>query len=209
MLFVIVFSIQHTRETDKCSGIMCDDEIEIENYEKYKEPSFPVVSQIEEHHVDSLTYNDFFDQFMVRNVPVLITGIADRWECMNWVNSAENTLDCRINFQYLKQKIDVNQNVPIANCSKVYFNSHEKSEMKFGQFVDYWQTQIQQNERDSTNLLYLKDWHLRHNQPEYGFYKTPIFFASDWLNEYCEEKKTDDYRFVYMGPKGTWYGICQ
>lgn len=184
--------------------MMCDDEIEIENYEKYTELSFPVVSGIEEHHVDNLTYNEFFDRFMVKNVPVVITGIADRWECMNWVNSAENILDCRIDFEYLKQKIDVNQIVPIANCSKVYFNSHEKSEMKFGQFVDYWQTQIQQNVCVSTNLLYLKDWHLRHNQLDYGFYETPIYFASDWLNEHCEEKKADDYRFVYMGPKGTW-----
>lgn len=188
----------------KSSGIMCDDEIDIENHEKYKKSSFPFVAEIEEHHVDSLTYNDFFDRFMVKNVPVLIMGIADRWECMNWVNSGKDFVDYNINFEYLKQKIDVNQNVPIANCSKTYFNSHEKSEMRFGEFVDYWRSQIQRNERESTNLLYLKDWHLRHTQPDYEFYKTPFYFASDWLNEYCEEKKIDDYRFVYMGPKGTW-----
>lgn len=183
---------------------MCYDEIDIENYEKYKIPSFPSVSEIEVHHVDSLSYNDFFDRFMVKNVPVIIVGIADRWECMKWVNCGDNSIDCKINFEYLREQIEVNQNVPIANCSKVYFNSHEKSEMQFGQFIDYWTNQIQQNERDSTNLLYLKDWHLRHNQPDYEFYKTPIYFASDWLNEYCVEKNIDDYRFVYMGPKGTW-----
>lgn len=182
----------------------CNDEIDIENYKKYDVPSFPFVTKIEEHHVNSFTYNEFFDRFMVINVPVLITGIADRWECMNWVNYGKNLVNCNINFDYLTRKIDINQNVPIANCSKVYFNSHEKSEMPFGQFVDYWKQQIHQNERELTNLLYLKDWHLRHNQPDYKFYKTPSYFASDWLNEYCVEFEADDYRFVYMGPKGTW-----
>lgn len=184
--------------------MMSDDKIDIENYEKYKNIEFPLVTEIEEHHVDNLTYNEFFDKFMVKNVPVLITGISDAWECMNWVNSGASSNDSSINFEYLKQKIDSNQNVPIANCSKVYFNSHEKFEMPFGQFVDYWKNQMQRKERDSTDLLYLKDWHLRHNQSDYKFYKTPVYFASDWLNEYCEEKRTDDYRFVYMGPKGTW-----
>lgn len=182
---------------------MCDDEIEIDNHE-FKESSFPFVNEIEEHHADKLTYNDFFEQFMIRNVPVLISGIAEQWECMNWVlDSQANTENCNVNFEYLKHKIDSKQIVPIANCSKVYFNSHEKTEITFDEFIHYWQCQVQQIEHDSSELLYLKDWHLRRNQ-SYQFYKTPIYFASDWLNEYCEEKNSDDYRFVYMGPKGTW-----
>lgn len=182
---------------------MSDNVIEINDYEKYKEPSYPFVNEIEEHHVDNLSYNDFFDRFMVLNKPVLISGIADQWECMNWIDS-KNTVNSGTNFDYLKEKISLTQDVPIANCSKVYFNSHEKSEMKFVDFVNYWQNQIQQNDSQSNNLLYLKDWHLRRSQPNYTFYKTPTYFASDWLNEYCESKKIDDYRFVYMGPRGTW-----
>ncbi|XP_031626328.1 2-oxoglutarate and iron-dependent oxygenase JMJD4 homolog [Contarinia nasturtii] len=178
---------------------MCENEIEIENYDKYKEPSFQFVAKIEEYHINNLSYNDFFDRFMVKNIPVLINGIADRWECQNWIDSSH-----LVNIEYLRQKIDKTQNVPIANCGKVYYNSHEKSEMQFGAFVDYWTNKMQQNECDSTNLLYLKDWHLRRSQPDYQFYTTPIYFASDWLNEYCVEKRIDDYRFVYMGPKGTW-----
>lgn len=30
------------------------------------------------------------------------------------------------------------------------------------------------------------------------------FFSSDWLNEACDKARSDDYRFVYMGPKGSW-----
>lgn len=176
-------------------------EIEIEDCEKYDEPSFPLVDKIEEHHIRNLSYNDFFDRFMVKNIPVLITGIPDQWECMNWTT---NSTSCKINLEYLKQQIDNQQNVPIANCNKVYFNSHEKSELKFIDFLNYWNNRQKNIESETNDLLYLKDWHLRRSQPNYSFYKTPFYFASDWLNEFCEETKCDDYRFVYMGPKGTW-----
>lgn len=32
-----------------------------------------------------------------------------------------------------------------------------------------------------------------------------MYFSSDWLNEYWDALDVDDYRFVYMGPTGTWY----
>lgn len=35
-------------------------------------------------------------------------------------------------------------------------------------------------------------------------YETPSYFAVDWLNEYWITKEKDDYRFVYIGPKGSW-----
>ena len=181
---------------------MIENEIEIIDLDKHFEPSFPTVDKIEEKHVENLSYNEFFDRFMVKNIPVLITGIADQWECMNWTTKSTNN---RVNFEYLAKKIDNTQIVPIANCNKVYFNSHEKCEMPFKEFLDYWQKrQDAPEENAAKDLFYLKDWHLRRNQPDYPFYTTPIYFASDWLNEYCEEKNCDDYRFVYMGPKGTW-----
>ncbi|KAH6555720.1 hypothetical protein KP509_1Z233200 [Ceratopteris richardii] len=53
--------------------------------------------------------------------------------------------------------------------------------------------------------------------PEYHPYDTPLFFMDDWLNTFLDrhqlhpstaEMETveclSDYRFVYMGPKGTW-----
>lgn len=40
--------------------------------------------------------------------------------------------------------------------------------------------------------------------PEHHAYTTPIYFSSDWLNEYWDTLDVDDYRFVYMGPKGSW-----
>lgn len=37
-------------------------------------------------------------------------------------------------------------------------------------------------------------------------YSPHFFMHSDWLNEVWRwrEDVTDDYRFVYMGPAGTW-----
>ena len=42
--------------------------------------------------------------------------------------------------------------------------------------------------------------------PTYKAYETPVYFKSDWLNEFWDQRVdvTDDYRFVYMGPKGSW-----
>lgn len=180
---------------------MIECEIEIEDPAKYLLSSVLSVDKIEVKHVKSLSYIEFFDKFMFKNLPVLINGIADQWECMNWTT---NSPDCGINFEYLAKKIDQNQNVPIANCNKVYFNSHEKLEIPFVEFLNYWRTRHDEQDECSKDLLYLKDWHLRRSQPYYHFYTTPAYFASDWLNEYCEENNCDDYRFVYMGPKGTW-----
>lgn len=42
--------------------------------------------------------------------------------------------------------------------------------------------------------------------PEHSVYTTPVYFTSDWLNEYWDTLHVDDYRFVYMGPKGSWCG---
>ena len=43
------------------------------------------------------------------------------------------------------------------------------------------------------------------------FYSTLAFFQNDWLNKVWSVRQDvqDDYRFVYMGPKGTWYTNIQ
>lgn len=177
---------------------MPDNKIEIEQYECDNCASVGEnVEIIERFHTQQLSYDDFFRKFMVKNVPVVIAGIADQWDCINWTN------DGSIDFNYLRTKIDVKLHVPVANCNKSYYNAHEKRNFTFDEFLTYWNDRINRS-NDQQDVLYLKDWHLRREQPEYEFYKTPLYFASDWLNEYCTETNGDDYRFVYMGPKGTW-----
>lgn len=155
------------------------------------------IDSIQKISIKSCNYDDFFKHYMFPNIPILLTEVSNNWECLNWFDGKYQI----INFDYLKEKI-LNMKVPIANCSVKYFNSHEKSEISFYDFLEYWSAGDYENK-----LLYLKDWHLKNLMPEYDFYETPFYFASDWLNEYLIDLGKDDYRFVYMGPKGSWYDI--
>lgn len=58
----------------------------------------------------------------------------------------------------------------------------------------------------STFKFFLQDWHCFRENPTEDLYSVPEYFGSDWLNEFylCSPQLEDDYRFVYMGPKGTW-----
>lgn len=112
-----------------------------------------------------------------------------------------------INFNNLRKIINAGTMVPVADCTRNYQNSHVKLKMEFGEFLQHWQKNGQPDDPDDDErILYLKDWHLRNERPEYGFYQTPAYFGSDWLNEHLTTTAADrdDYRFVYMGPKGTW-----
>lgn len=203
----------------------------------------PNITEIDKIHTNDLSYSDFFEKYLSQNLPVIINGISDDWECMNWINCAKTTSNsinnisinnddrnnninnghnnwdqqyqnCDINFNYLESHVNGNIRVPIANCHKNYYNSHEKAELNFSEYLNYWRERIENDRNNSSTdangnvlddkLLYLKDWHLKREMPNYEFYMTPIYFSSDWLNEYCVEKGLDDYRFVYMGPKQTW-----
>uniref|UniRef100_A0A182QKI5 Jumonji domain-containing protein 4 n=1 Tax=Anopheles farauti TaxID=69004 RepID=A0A182QKI5_9DIPT len=135
---------------------------------------------------------------MLPNRAVVIEGVAKDWECLRrWID--RSMVPPTLNVVYLKNTLP-NVPVPVADCDKQHYNSHEKLEQNLHEFLQRWQT----NATTERNRYYLKDWHLRRENPDYAFYRTPALFASDWLNEYLTEKGTDDYRFVYIGPKGTW-----
>ena len=133
----------------------------------------------------------------------------ENWKsCRDWSNSYEQKPD----LNYFKNIIDVSEHmVPVSNCSKKYFNSQERCIMSFENFLKHW------NETESSRsskLYYLKDWHFFKEVPDYKAYQTPYYFTSDWLNEYLEDSDQDlniaqdfhksDYKFVYIGPKGSW-----
>ncbi|XP_017132631.1 2-oxoglutarate and iron-dependent oxygenase JMJD4 homolog [Drosophila elegans] len=170
-----------------------------------------------------LSYNDFYWRYMHKNFPVIITDVSNDWECQQWtvvqeardLNSNRPSASSSINFDYLKNKI-TNCPVPVADCNSSYFNSHTKLELNFHDYLERWRSSIGNQSSSSSpevnsnvdpatrDNLYLKDWHLAAQMPEYKFYKVPKYFASDWLNEQLMDQKKDDYRFVYMGPKNSW-----
>ncbi|KAL5286993.1 JMJD4 family protein [Megaselia abdita] len=140
------------------------------------------------------SYNDFFWDFMVPNELVIFSNVSNDWPCRrDWIDGD------KVNFNWLEDKFK-SLTVPVADNSQAFYNSHLKLDMVFSDYIDYWRTK----EDTRKQLLYLKDWHLKAALPEYNFYKVPKYFASDWLNEYLLDHKLDDYRFVYMGPKGSW-----
>lgn len=143
-----------------------------------------------------LSYNDFFQNFMSKNLPVIIT------------TSAEDLLTPTSTYWFKNDQINIDKledmfkdyEVPIADCSQQYYNSHKKTKMSFSDYANYWRAR-------HDDLLYLKDFHLKHEIPQLEFYNVPQYFASDWFNEYLIDTAKEDYRFVYLGVKDTFTNL--
>lgn len=202
------------------------DNLEVANLRRAPSKSFPLIQRdtIERYSCKALSYNDFYWNYMNANWPVILTEVSNDWECVSkWLIATDNS-QTTIDFNSLKRNM-TNCRVPVVDCRKKYFNSHQRKEMNFHDFLDYWQLKngnplmdvendVNDNhltEKMTEDLFYLKDWHLRAQlkDNEKEFYQVPIHFTSDWLNEYLLTEGQDDYRFVYMGPKDTWYEINQ
>lgn len=150
---------------------------------------------------DDVSYNEFFNKYLYRNRPCILEITAAKY----WKSVIEWTVDRRPNFSYIAEKFG-SAAVPVANCDEKYYNVQKKSDSLLGDYLSYWRDY---NEKCHTDLpcLYLKDWHFTRDFPDENIYRVPKYFASDWLNEYYSARKgiiKDDYRFVYMGPKGSW-----
>lgn len=144
----------------------------------------------------NLTYDDFFQNYMLENKCCVIQHITDEWESSNfWVKGD-------INFEYLRGRYG-SLNVTVYNCLEKEFNSQKCYDSTFKNYLDYFE-ELNYSKELCDRLDYLKNWHLQLNTDD-EFYDVPIYFASDWLNEYFINCSKDDYRFVYMGPKNTWY----
>ena len=158
-----------------------------------------------------LDYNAFFRQYLETNTPCLIRAksIMEKWQsCSDWIDSEKQIP----NLDFFKKLLNINEHtVPVSNCGQKYFNSQEKCDMSFESFLKYWNKPREDSE---LNCFYLKDWHFVKEVPQYKPYQTPEYFSSDWLNEYLENSnqnhsvtqdfKKSDYKFVYIGPKGSW-----
>lgn len=142
---------------------------------------------------DNLLYHHFALNHMELNIPVVITGLEIKTEISKkWFKNN------KIIFDDLLEILNDHE-VPVANCSKMYFDSHEKMQMKFSDYVKYWR-----NKENRETKLYLKDFHLKHEFPALDFYNVPSYFSSDWLNEFLTDHGKQDYRFIYFGPENSW-----
>lgn len=146
----------------------------------------------------NLTYKKFYHYYLKRNVPCIIRNIGKDWESSKlWCRDGK---PC---FEYLKNRYGESL-ITAYHCNEKYFDSHKTSTMKFKKYVRYWQKYSSAEDKKGMDLLYLKDWHLKNENEADNFYEVPGHFSSDWLNEYLVTQDKDDYRFVYMGPAGSW-----
>ncbi|XP_078428433.1 2-oxoglutarate (2OG) and Fe(II)-dependent oxygenase superfamily protein isoform X2 [Wolffia australiana] len=180
-----------------------------------------IEGKIERVNGKELSYDEFSEKYLMKNEPVLLTGLMDRWKaCEEWV-----TEDRRPKLDFLSAHFG-DSPITVADCTARELTDQKRTEMSLSEFMDYWRMlpsgSCNSNRSISRNnhpLLYLKDWHFVKEYPAYVAYKTASFFRDDWLNIYldhygmqqgsnvqCDQNdvKCSDYRFVYMGPEGTW-----
>jgi hypothetical protein len=111
--------------------------------------------------------------------------------CQEWIDANGNA-----NFFKLAELFPDAQ-VQVAMCNIKQFNDQCRTMMSVKQFAE----KITQ----SDDLLYLKDWHLMKEFPDYHPYQLPVYFSDDWINAFWDASpQRDDYRFVYAGKKGTF-----
>ncbi|KAL3824869.1 hypothetical protein ACJIZ3_020898 [Penstemon smallii] len=158
-----------------------------------------------------LSYVEFAQKYLSKNQPVILTGLTNDWRaCRDWV-SDDGKPDLRFFSAHFGSSI-----VQVAECGTREFTDQKRVEMSVSEFTDRW---LEDSGSDDSQLLYLKDWHFVKEYPEYIAYSTPMFFRDDWLNLYLDKYRMhddpdtnlekneiicSDYRFVYMGRKGTW-----
>ncbi|XP_021311059.1 jmjC domain-containing protein 4 isoform X2 [Sorghum bicolor] len=176
-----------------------------------------VVGQVERVDGASLSYAEFVRRFMASNRPVVLTGLTSSWRaCKDWTLSGPGDRR-RPNLGFFTENFP-SPLVQVADCSSRDFTDQKRLEMSMQEFIDHWVRGAHRGSSDGS-LLYLKDWHFVKEYPDYIAYTTPTFFVDDWLNMYLDshpihrdsdianhknEINCSDYRFVYMGGKGTW-----
>ncbi|XP_020227930.1 2-oxoglutarate and iron-dependent oxygenase JMJD4 isoform X2 [Cajanus cajan] len=185
-----------------------------------------VKGQIERVNGKELSYTEFVERYMEKNQPVVLTGLMDphHWRAStDWV-----TLQGQPNFHFFSTHFGPSK-VQVADCDTREFTDQKREEMLVSDFIgrclQLEASAAQCNDENgasggsSESVPYLKDWHFVKEYPEYVAYITPMFFCDDWLNLYLdnfrihidsdtnhqnEEICCSDYRFVYMGVKGSW-----
>lgn len=176
--------------------------IEIKEPQVFRDSNLQAVEDHDIPHIDinEVTYWDFFENYLFVNKPCILRSVSN-----NWVSSKYWVADNKPNFDYLLENYKEAQ-VPVADCADKYYNSQKKENKTVESYLSYWKEYIDNGYPSSMPSLYLKDWHFTKDFPEENIYRVPMVFASDWLNEYFAWRKdvSDDYRFVYMGPKYTW-----
>lgn len=161
---------------------------------------------------EHLPYERFETEFLEARIPVIISGCMTEWPCYKeWTvegGSGQDTIKS-INLEFLAHVFgDVR--VPV-----IHMNSGERSSILMREYCSetFWKSGMW---NDTQEKLYIKDFHFCIDAPaSQNVYKTPIYFEDDWLNTWFDgdeggildtfgtDFKKSDYRFLYLGPRGS------
>ncbi|THG02517.1 hypothetical protein TEA_028671 [Camellia sinensis var. sinensis] len=108
-----------------------------------------------------LSYSQFVERYLVKNQPVVLTGLMDGWRaCKDWVLD-----DGQPNLSFFSTHFS-NSTVQVADCGTREFTDQKRVEMSVSEFIDYWLEfsskefdNASTHEFDAKSPLYLKDWH--------------------------------------------------
>ncbi|CAN8264569.1 unnamed protein product [Cochlearia groenlandica] len=179
-----------------------------------------IIGQIERINGKDLSfYGDFAERYLAKNKPVIISDLTDDWRARrDWVSD-----NGRPNLNFFATHFGQSR-VQVADCDRREYTDQKRLEMSVVEFVEQWtvdsvEENVEEDDDKGKSVLYLKDWHFFKEYPDYKAYETPPLFCDDWLNIYLDNyqmhedrdnlQKHDqiscsDYRFVYMGGKGSW-----
>ena len=150
----------------------------------------------------SVDEKTFFQEFMLRNRPLILQGLCSEWNC--WKDWRDH--DGKANLDWMAKKFG-DAVVSVVDCSASNsYNDQYRETWTFSKYVDYWK------HRDKLKgLYYLKDWHFsRDFHSSYCAYTVPNHFSDDWMDyasrnglNWETSNCNDDYRFVYCGISNT------
>ncbi|OCH91721.1 Clavaminate synthase-like protein [Obba rivulosa] len=155
------------------------------------------------------TYHQFLEQYLIPNRPVIIgPSLVSSWPAFrDWVNRDDGSIgsNSSINWDFLVREYGECE-VTVADCSTRDFSDQKRETKLLREVIDLWRS-------GQGDPLYVKDWHLArtlHGKParpspgQRPFYSTPDIFRDDWMNAYYSACTADDFRFVYVGARGTF-----
>ncbi|KAL5966661.1 2-oxoglutarate and iron-dependent oxygenase JMJD4, partial [Taenia solium] len=146
----------------------------------------------------SYKYCDFYNNFLRPNLPCRFTES----HTFTWPARVKWSENGSISIDEVLKPFSGNE-LCVANCRDFEFGAHPTLTMTTEEYLAYWKTF---NCNGTKQLLYLKDWHYFKAIDFHSYYSQPVYFSSDWLNEFYDFRTDcdDDFRFVYIGPRGTW-----
>ena len=167
----------------------------------------------------SLSLDEFVEQMHVNTPVIIEGVTTGWKACSDWVSgdadgSGRDTRDPMppgsghsshhagaVNLQFLEEHFGSSQ-VSVADTAPRHAGAGPCTQMTLAQFLDWWR--LREAAQGSSNTsrsdgsscadggggnLYVKDYHLASEYPEYKAYTCPAYFSDDWLNMFCDHKQ--------------------